>query len=68
VPAAPAAEPAGEVCAPVDEIEITPAMVEAGVSAFVRYDSRFVGPEEAVAEIHEAMVRAHQSSVLAGET
>jgi len=45
------------------EIEITPAMLKAGVSAFVAYDARFEGPQEAVAEIYTAMRRAHQSSV-----
>lgn len=38
------------------EIEVTPAMIEAGVSAFLRYDSRFENEECAVEEICRAMV------------
>jgi hypothetical protein len=38
------------------EIEITPAMIAAGVSAFLDYDSRFEGEAEAVADIYRAMV------------
>lgn len=43
------------------EIEITPEMIEAGVDAFVGYDSRFEGPHEIVVEIFEAMITVQSS-------
>lgn len=39
-----------------NEIEITPAMTKAGVSAFLNYDSRFERESDAVIEIFEAMM------------
>jgi len=39
-------------------IQITPKMLEAGVSAFVSYDSRVESAEEAVIWIYEAMTHA----------
>ena len=41
-----------------DEIEITPAMMLAGLEAFTEYDRRFEDPEDAVARIYEEMVKA----------
>ena len=40
------------------EIEVTPAMIEAGAEAFAGYDSRFEGPEDIVGEIFIAMFSA----------
>jgi hypothetical protein len=39
-------------------IEITDEMMDAGVLAFVSYDSRFEGPENAVFDIWNAMKAA----------
>ena len=44
-----AAEPDGEV-------EITPEMIEAGVSELIEYDSRFESTESAVERIYYAML------------
>jgi hypothetical protein len=44
--------------APGDEIEITPAMIRAGVIALSEFDDRFEGEEEAVVDIFRAMVTA----------
>ena len=41
--------------APENEIEITPEMVEAGVSEFVKFDRRFDDEEDAVGNIYIAM-------------
>ena len=41
-----------------EEIEITPEMVEAGVSALLDYDSRFEGEDTAVVRVFEAMLGA----------
>jgi hypothetical protein len=43
--------------APADEIEITPAMIRAGVSAFCGCNSGFETERETVEQIYEAMVR-----------
>jgi hypothetical protein len=45
------------------EIEITPEMIEAGVRAFLNYDSRFEEPADCVTDIFTAMMatRAHLS-------
>jgi hypothetical protein len=40
------------------EIEVTPEMVSAGVSAFLEYDSRFENEACVVEEIYRAMVMA----------
>lgn len=40
------------------EIEVTPAMIEAGVKAFYAYDSRFEAEEAGVARIYRAMCLA----------
>jgi hypothetical protein len=42
------------------EIEITPAMLRAGVSALCAYDSEFESREEGVERIFRAMCRASQ--------
>ena len=39
-----------------EEIEITPAMICAGVEAFVEHDPRFEGLEEAVVRIFQEMI------------
>lgn len=44
-----------------DEIEITPAMIAAGVSEFEGYDRRFDLDREIVARIYSAMVNARIS-------
>jgi hypothetical protein len=41
-------------------LEITPAMLDAGVCAFAEYDCRFEGPEENVRRIYLAMERARK--------
>jgi hypothetical protein len=41
-----------------DEIKITPSMIEAGVSAFLEYDSRFEREGDAVVSVFQAMVAA----------
>jgi hypothetical protein len=41
-----------------DEIEITPAMIEAGVTELVRYNPDYVSKEDAVVRIYEAMFAA----------
>jgi hypothetical protein len=43
-----------------DEIEITAAMIAAGVSAFLDFDSRFEGEADAVADIFRAMMEARE--------
>lgn len=53
-----------EARAPEAEIEITPAMTEAGLLAFSEYDDRFEGEEEAVANIYRAMVMAKRPSLI----
>ena len=47
-----------------DDIEITPEMIKAGVTAFLNFDSRFESEVEAVMDIYKAMVTAryHHSS------
>jgi hypothetical protein len=40
-----------------DEIEITPAMIEAGISELSRYNPDYESKDEAVARIYEAMFR-----------
>jgi hypothetical protein len=40
------------------DIEITPEMIEAGLSAFYDYDSRFEEPRDAIPAIYIAMERA----------
>lgn len=42
-------------------IKISPAMIAAGVSAFLDYDPRFEGPAEVVASIYEAMALAQDA-------
>jgi hypothetical protein len=49
---------ADSVCTVETEIEITPAMIEAGRSAFCDFDSRFEDVEDAVREIYWAMAAA----------
>jgi hypothetical protein len=44
--------------APADEIEITPGMLRAGVSALCSYDSEFESREEGVERIFRAMYQA----------
>jgi hypothetical protein len=47
-----------------DKIEVTGKMIEAGISEYTAGDLRFELPEEIVARIYRAMVRAsHKSSV-----
>ncbi len=46
-----------DVGADAVEIEITPAMIKAGVREFVGYDSEAMEPEDAVEQIYEAMFR-----------
>jgi hypothetical protein len=41
-----------------DDIEITPEMVKAGVTAFLNFDSRFESEVEAVMDIYKALVTA----------
>ena len=45
------------------ETEITPEMIEAGVSAFYDYDSRFEEARDAVAAIYLAMQKLRQKIV-----
>jgi len=42
----------------IEEIEITPAMIEAGVSQLADYDDRFEGRKDVVASIFRAMISA----------
>jgi hypothetical protein len=44
--------------APADEIEITPAMIEAGVKEFCSYDPDLEQARDIVPEIFKAMLRA----------
>jgi hypothetical protein len=44
-----------EAGAPVREVEITPAMMEAGILAYVSYDSRFEELEDVVTRVYRAM-------------
>jgi hypothetical protein len=48
-----------------DEIEVTPEMIEAGEIEFVRFDSRFEGPDEVVLRIYKVMRKARALSVSA---
>lgn len=48
----------GEAGAPAIEIEITPAMIEAGALALSKHDAEFESSEEAVARIFRAMLAA----------
>jgi hypothetical protein len=47
--------------APANENEITPAMIAAGVSALLDFDSRFERESDAVISIFEAMVAAKEA-------
>jgi hypothetical protein len=47
--------------APADEIEITSAMMEAGLNEFLSYDDRVGAPQDAVEAIFIAMMRASPS-------
>lgn len=47
-----------------EEIEITPAMIKAGVSAFLNYDSRFERESDTVFEIFEAMWAARAENAV----
>ena len=47
--------------APADEIEITPAMIEAGVRAFCAYDPDIERPRDVVPDIFRAMMSARVS-------
>ena len=42
----------------LDEIDITPEMIEAGVDEFCSFDDRYEFPEAAVARVFRAMIRA----------
>ena len=44
-----------------EEIEITPEMIRAGVSALCAFDSRFEFEEKCVRDIFEAMMRVRQN-------
>lgn len=48
------AAPAGDVPA-IEEIEITPEMIEAGMEIFLDYDPRFERPKTLVQDIYRAM-------------
>ena len=60
-----AAEAAG---APEADIEITPAMIEAGLEARASWDSRFEEIEGLVIEIYEAMERAKRLEISLGRS
>jgi hypothetical protein len=45
--------------APAEEIEITPAMIAAGVAAYRARDSRIMRDRDIVEEIYAAMISAH---------
>jgi hypothetical protein len=49
----------------IEEIEITPEMIEAGVLEFLSFDSRFDSEEDAVTLIYQAMYRQSPCRLLA---
>jgi hypothetical protein len=51
----------------IAEIEITPEMVAAGVSALLNFDSRFENEAECVVEIFRTMTMAKAEARLAAE-
>jgi len=46
-----------------EKIEVTPEMIEAGLSAFYRYDSRYDVDSDGVKEFFLAMYRVHREAL-----
>lgn len=55
----PLAAPKDGECSDVFEIELTPAMLRAGVMAWCEGDDDFFSPAEIVTKIYTDMMRAH---------